>query len=176
MTASRMAPKTSSMTSTICQASSAMITMIRATSSKRAKCPGDRSVEVGIVIELRNRPAKMHRLLATHRRSECFRRHRKRIFRANALISISAVTFSGDAVLIELPCEWQPNKQIEDITMSDDRTEGSLKKMKGDVKEGAGNLTGDSKLKSEGKADKAEGKIQNAIGGIKDALTGKKEP
>jgi uncharacterized protein YjbJ (UPF0337 family) len=46
--------------------------------------------------------------------------------------------------------------------------------MKGDVKEGAGNLTGDSKLKSEGKADKAEGKIQNAIGGIKDALTGKK--
>ena len=49
--------------------------------------------------------------------------------------------------------------------MSDDRTEGSLKKMKGDVKEGAGNLTGDSKLKSEGKADKAEGKIQNAIGG-----------
>ena len=49
-----------------------------------------------------------------------------------------------------------------------------MKKMKGDVKEGTGKLTGDSKLQSEGKADKAEGKIQNAIGGIKDALTGKK--
>ena len=58
--------------------------------------------------------------------------------------------------------------------MSDDRTEGSMKKMKGDFKEGAGNITGDSKLKSEGKTDKAEGKIQNAVGGIKDALTGKK--
>ncbi|EWY41554.1 hypothetical protein N825_23630 [Skermanella stibiiresistens SB22] len=57
--------------------------------------------------------------------------------------------------------------------MSDDRTEGSMKKMKGDIKEGAGNLTGDGKLQSEGKADKGEGKIQNAIGGIKDALTGK---
>ena len=57
--------------------------------------------------------------------------------------------------------------------MSDDRTEGSMKNMKGDVKEEAGNLTGDSKLQSEGKADKAEGKVQNAIGGIKDAVTSK---
>lgn len=51
-----------------------------------------------------------------------------------------------------------------------------MKKMKGDVKEGTGKLTGDSKLQSEGKADKAdkaEGKIQNAVGGIKDAVTGK---
>ena len=37
--------------------------------------------------------------------------------------------------------------------MSDDRTEGSMKKMKGDLKEGAGKLSGDSKLQSEGKAD-----------------------
>ncbi|EWY42047.1 hypothetical protein N825_19135 [Skermanella stibiiresistens SB22] len=59
--------------------------------------------------------------------------------------------------------------------MNDDRTEGSLKKMKGDVKEGVGNVTGDSKLQSEGKADKAEGKIQNLVGGIKDALTGNKD-
>ena len=60
--------------------------------------------------------------------------------------------------------------------MNEDRTEGSLKKMKGDIKEGAGNLTGDSKLQAEGKGDKAEGKIQNAVGSVKDALTGKKEP
>ncbi len=58
--------------------------------------------------------------------------------------------------------------------MNDDRVEGSMKKMKGDLKEGAGKLTGDSKLEAEGKADKVGGKIQNAVGGIKDALTGKK--
>ncbi len=58
--------------------------------------------------------------------------------------------------------------------MNDDRVEGSMKKMKGDVKEGVGKLTGDSKLEAEGKGDKVAGKIQNAVGGIKDALTGKK--
>ena len=58
--------------------------------------------------------------------------------------------------------------------MDDDRVEGSMKKMKGDVKEGVGKLTGDSKLEAEGKGDKIGGKIQNAVGGIKDALTGKK--
>jgi uncharacterized protein YjbJ (UPF0337 family) len=84
-------------------------------------------------------------------------------------------------LLIEVPCRRQrqrwrrPKSKTEDITMSDDRTEGSLKKMKGDLKEGAGNLTGDSKLKAEGKSDKAEGKIQNAIGGIKDAFRGKRD-
>ena len=55
-----------------------------------------------------------------------------------------------------------------------DRVDGSMKNMKGNVKEGAGKLTGDSKLQAEGKMDKAKGKVQNAIGGIKDALTGKK--
>ena len=58
--------------------------------------------------------------------------------------------------------------------MNEDRVDGSMKKMKGDLKEGAGKLTGDSKLEAEGKADKVGGKIQNAVGGIKDALTGKK--
>jgi uncharacterized protein YjbJ (UPF0337 family) len=36
-----------------------------------------------------------------------------------------------------------------------------------------GKLTGDAKLKSEGKADKTAGKIQNVVGGVKDALRGK---
>ena len=58
--------------------------------------------------------------------------------------------------------------------MNDDRVEGSMKKMKGDLKEGAGKLTSDSKLEAEGKGDKLGGKIQNAVGGIKDALTGKR--
>ena len=34
-----------------------------------------------------------------------------------------------------------------------DRVDGSLKNMGGKIKEAAGNLTGDEKLKAEGKAD-----------------------
>lgn len=51
-----------------------------------------------------------------------------------------------------------------------DRVEGSAKQMGGKVKEAAGDLTGDQKLKAEGKADRIEGKVQNAVGGVKDAL------
>src|SRR5690606_21005446 len=51
-----------------------------------------------------------------------------------------------------------------------DRGEGSAKQMGGKVKEAAGDLTGDQKLKAEGKADRMEGKVQNAVGGVKDAL------
>ncbi|WP_230532315.1 CsbD family protein [Microvirga roseola] len=57
--------------------------------------------------------------------------------------------------------------------MNDDRTEGSMKHMKGRIKEGVGKMTGDSKMQSEGKMDKAEGKIQNTIGGMKDSLRNK---
>jgi uncharacterized protein YjbJ (UPF0337 family) len=51
-----------------------------------------------------------------------------------------------------------------------DRVEGSAKNMGGKVKEAAGDLTGDQKLKTEGKADQMEGKVQNAVGGVKDAV------
>lgn len=49
-----------------------------------------------------------------------------------------------------------------------DRTEGSMKKMGGDIKEGVGRTIGDEKMKKEGQADQAEGKLQNAWGGAKD--------
>ena len=52
----------------------------------------------------------------------------------------------------------------------EDRVEGSMKNMKGKLKEGAGKVLGDSKLETEGKGDQVEGKVQNTIGGIKDAL------
>lgn len=62
--------------------------------------------------------------------------------------------------------------------IDDDRVRGSAKNLGGKLKEGVGNLTGDAKLKSEGRADQIEGQAQNAIGGIKDsareALDGKK--
>jgi uncharacterized protein YjbJ (UPF0337 family) len=54
--------------------------------------------------------------------------------------------------------------------MDQDRAEGSMKNIKGRVKEGVGKAIGDTKLETEGKMDKAEGRIQNSIGGMKDSL------
>ncbi len=54
--------------------------------------------------------------------------------------------------------------------MDHDRAEGSMKNIKGRVKEGVGKAIGDSKLETEGKMDKTEGRIQNSIGGMKDSL------
>jgi len=54
--------------------------------------------------------------------------------------------------------------------MNKDRIEGSATQAKGKVKEVAGNITGDTKLESEGKAEKAAGKIQNTVGGLKDTI------
>lgn len=59
--------------------------------------------------------------------------------------------------------------------MDDDRIEGSMKNVKGRMKEGLGKAVGDSKLETEGKMDKAEGKIQNTVGGMKDALRKNRE-
>ncbi|SPU44447.1 CsbD family protein [Brevundimonas diminuta] len=51
-----------------------------------------------------------------------------------------------------------------------DRIEGAAKNMGGKLKEAAGKVTGDEKLKAEGRADQVAGKVQNAVGGVKDAL------
>ena len=56
------------------------------------------------------------------------------------------------------------------LTMDNDRVEGSAKNIKGQVKEKAGELLGDTKLQTDGKADQAEGKIQNTWGSAKDKL------
>jgi uncharacterized protein YjbJ (UPF0337 family) len=52
--------------------------------------------------------------------------------------------------------------------MDKDRIAGAAKQIKGKVKEGAGELTGDAKLNAEGKADQVEAKVQNTVGGLKD--------
>lgn len=57
--------------------------------------------------------------------------------------------------------------------MDKDRVEGSATNLGGKVKEGAGKLTGDEKLKNEGMVDQVKGKVQNVVGGIKDTLKGK---
>ncbi|WGM31772.1 CsbD family protein [Brevundimonas sp. NIBR11] len=51
-----------------------------------------------------------------------------------------------------------------------DRIEGAAKNIGGKIKEAAGKVTGDEKLKAEGRADQVEGKVQNTVGGAKDAL------
>ncbi|MFB7881820.1 CsbD family protein [Brevundimonas diminuta] len=56
-----------------------------------------------------------------------------------------------------------------------DRIEGAAKNMGGKLKEAAGKLTGDEKLKAEGRADQVAGKVQNAVGGVKDALKGERD-
>ena len=56
--------------------------------------------------------------------------------------------------------------------MDKDRIKGMADKTKGKVKEAAGHVTGDEKLKAEGKADQVKGKVKNAVGGLKDAARG----
>ncbi len=53
-----------------------------------------------------------------------------------------------------------------------DRIEGAAKNIGGKIKEAAGKVTGDEKLKAEGRAEQVEGKVQNAVGGLKDTLRG----
>lgn len=54
--------------------------------------------------------------------------------------------------------------------MDKDRLRGAAEKMKGDAKKAAGDVTGDEKLKHEGRADTAKGKVESAVGGAKDAV------
>ena len=54
--------------------------------------------------------------------------------------------------------------------MDKDRIKGMAQQGKGAVKEGAGKVFGDEKLKAEGKMDRMEGKVRNAVGGMKDAV------
>ncbi len=56
----------------------------------------------------------------------------------------------------------------QDQEVDQDRAEGSAKQLSGKLKEGAGKLTGDAKLKNEGRAEQAEGKVQNAWGSAKE--------
>jgi uncharacterized protein YjbJ (UPF0337 family) len=54
--------------------------------------------------------------------------------------------------------------------MDKDRIKGSVDQAKGAIKAGAGKITGDKKLETEGHLDKAKGKVESAVGGVKDAV------
>ncbi len=54
--------------------------------------------------------------------------------------------------------------------MDKDRIQGSFDQAKGKMKEAAGHMTGDEKLKTEGKADQVKGKVENTVGSAKDKI------
>ncbi len=54
--------------------------------------------------------------------------------------------------------------------MDQDRITGAASELKGQVKEGIGNLTGDSKTQAEGYADQLSGATRRTIGQARDTL------
>ena len=53
--------------------------------------------------------------------------------------------------------------------MDKDRVNGAARNLAGKVKTAVGNVTGDEKLKAEGRTDKVVGKVQNVVGSLRDA-------
>ncbi len=54
--------------------------------------------------------------------------------------------------------------------MDREHVKGTADKVKGEVKDAAGKVTGDKKLESEGKFDKAKGSAHKVAGDLKDAV------
>jgi uncharacterized protein YjbJ (UPF0337 family) len=54
--------------------------------------------------------------------------------------------------------------------MDNDRIKGAVKQKVGEVKEAAGKVLGDEKLKRKGQAEEVAGKVQNIVGGVKDSV------
>jgi uncharacterized protein YjbJ (UPF0337 family) len=50
---------------------------------------------------------------------------------------------------------------------------GAIDDAKGRVKEAAGDVTGDDRLKAEGKVDRGKGKVKDAVDKAADKVTGK---
>jgi uncharacterized protein YjbJ (UPF0337 family) len=53
--------------------------------------------------------------------------------------------------------------------MDKDRIAGAVKEARGTMKDAAGKITGNDRLRAEGQDDKAAGKAQSAVGKAKDA-------
>ena len=51
---------------------------------------------------------------------------------------------------------------------NEDQAKGKAKDIGGKLKEEAGDLTGNDKMKREGQADQVEGKVQKGIGDLKE--------
>ena len=51
-----------------------------------------------------------------------------------------------------------------------DKVEGKMDELKGNVKQGVGDATGDTSMQAEGMADEAKGKGKGMLGDAKDAV------
>jgi uncharacterized protein YjbJ (UPF0337 family) len=54
--------------------------------------------------------------------------------------------------------------------MNDEQVSGKLDQLKGNVKEGAGKLTGDRETEAEGLGDQLKGKIKETFGDVKEKI------
>jgi uncharacterized protein YjbJ (UPF0337 family) len=54
-------------------------------------------------------------------------------------------------------------------------TDKHVDKAKGRLKEAAGSLTGDRRVKNEGKADQAKAKVKDTVDKVGDTLTGRNQ-
>lgn len=53
--------------------------------------------------------------------------------------------------------------------MNQEHIKGTTEEIKGKVKEGLGNLTGNERLKQEGQVDQIKGQVHKVVGDVKDA-------
>ena len=63
----------------------------------------------------------------------------------------------------------------EENNMDNDRIEGKLDDVKGNIKRKIGEATDDKSLQGEGLLDQAKGKIQNAVGKVKDEVRAERD-
>jgi uncharacterized protein YjbJ (UPF0337 family) len=60
-----------------------------------------------------------------------------------------------------------PTTQPKERIMNKDQVKGRIETAKGDIKEAAGKMVGNERLKAEGRAEQAAGKVQSTAGDVK---------
>ena len=63
-----------------------------------------------------------------------------------------------------------PNDGLEDVMWNKNEREGKADQVKGQVKQAVGDLTGNDKLKAEGKVDETVGKAKTAVGAAQEKV------
>src|SRR3954470_16866989 len=69
-----------------------------------------------------------------------------------------------------LPGSGWSRRLMREMSMNSDRIAGAAEQAKGKAETAAGQLTGDTKLQVEGRADEAAGTLRNTAGDLEDAV------